>query len=106
MLGERDPDLSIILILVEKMQRRKHDRVQHADDQDLSVRSHSVEDGMLTDQRAKVRRDLTKGPTQLWTLDETLKPSEEPNQVSLGLIVAPSVCRERANVEQVGTCPA
>jgi hypothetical protein len=35
-----------------------------------------------------------------------LKPSEEPDQVSLCLIVAPSVRRERANIEQVGACPA
>jgi hypothetical protein len=58
-----DPDLSVVLILVQEMQRWKHDRVQHANDQDLAVRGHSVEDGMLANQRAKVRRDLAKGPT-------------------------------------------
>ena len=30
---------------------------------------------------------------------------EEPNQIPLRLSVAPSVCREHANVEQVRTCP-
>jgi hypothetical protein len=36
---------------------------EHANDQDLAVRGHSVEDGMLANQRAKVRGDLAKGPT-------------------------------------------
>jgi hypothetical protein len=73
--------------------------VQDANDQDLAVRRDSIEDGVLADESADVRRDLTKWPTQLWPIDERLKPSEEPDQVSLGLLVAPSVCRECTDVE-------
>lgn len=61
---------------------------------------------MLAGESAKVGRDLTKQPTELRPINDNLKSREEPNQVSVGLIVTLSVRRERANVEQVDPCPA
>jgi hypothetical protein len=45
------------------MQRWQHGRLQDANDQDLAVRGHSLEDGMLADEGAKVGRDLQKRST-------------------------------------------
>ena len=42
------------------MHRGQHGRVQDANDQELAVRGDPVENGMLADERAKVRRDLNK----------------------------------------------
>ena len=40
---------------------RQHGRMQDANDQDLPVRGHSVDDGMLADEVAKVGWDLMQG---------------------------------------------
>ena len=88
------------------MQRRQHGRVQDANDQELAVRGDPVEYGVLADERAQVRRDLNKRPAELGPIDERLEPSEEPDKVAFSLIITPSVCCERANVEQVNACPA
>jgi hypothetical protein len=77
--------LLVVLIRVEEMKRWQHDRVQDANDQDLAVRCDSVEDCMLADEGAEVRRDLAKWPTQRCPVDESLKPCEEPDHANASL---------------------
>ncbi|MEO8918370.1 MAG: hypothetical protein ABI488_13155 [Polyangiaceae bacterium] len=80
--------------------------MQDANDQHLAVQTYSEEDSVLAHERAKVGRNLMKRPTELRSVNDSLKSGKEPYQVPLGVILTPSVCRERANVEQVGARPA